>query len=50
MSEFEKALKFCKDNNLYLGEGNPDAKILLVGKDPGFSREDKENYTIIGNN
>jgi hypothetical protein len=31
--EFKEAVNFCKKNNLFLGHGNPNSKILLVGKE-----------------
>lgn len=31
--EFEDALEYCVTKNLYLGVGNPNAKILIVGKE-----------------
>lgn len=42
--DFNQVLQFCEEKNLYVGEGNPDAKILLIGKEPGFSQEDKIKY------
>ncbi len=32
-SKMKKALGYCKKNNIYFGEGNPDSKILLIGKE-----------------
>jgi hypothetical protein len=43
-TRFDSAMLFCKTNNLYFGEGNPDAKILFIGKEPEFSREEKETF------
>lgn len=31
--EFVEAYNYCKANNLYLGLGNPNGKILLIGKE-----------------
>lgn len=36
--DFLEVLEYCKDEKLYLGEGNPNAKILLIGKEAGFNR------------
>ena len=30
---FQNALNFCKEKNLFLGFGNPNAKILILGKE-----------------
>jgi len=34
-----EVVKYCTVNNLYLGLGNPDAKILIVGKEIGYGHE-----------
>ena len=36
---FIKALEYCKNNNLYLGEGNPNARILIIGKECALDGE-----------
>ena len=41
--EFFKALAYCKDNNLFLGEGNPDADILIIGKECGLDKKKSES-------
>jgi len=33
--EFEQVLDYCEKNCLFLGEGNPNGKILIVGKEVG---------------
>ncbi|WP_417214571.1 hypothetical protein [Bizionia sp.] len=33
--EFEELLEKCINHNQYVGLGNPNAKILLIGKEPG---------------
>ena len=33
--EFQEVLKNCESNKLFLGEGNPNAKILIIGKEVG---------------
>ncbi|MCC8089627.1 MAG: hypothetical protein LIO79_10300 [Rikenellaceae bacterium] len=39
------AYQYCKDNGLYLGTGNPNAKILIVGKECAKSGEN-ESITL----
>ncbi len=42
-NQFVDVLNYCKKNNLYLGEGNSNAKILLIGKEAGMNNaESKE--------
>ncbi|GHU67810.1 hypothetical protein FACS189413_03310 [Bacteroidia bacterium] len=36
--EFEDVLEHCKKHNLFLGEGNPNAQILLIGKEVGGNK------------
>ncbi len=38
-ADFKEVLAYCRDNNLFVGEGNPNSKILLIGKEinPGES-------------
>lgn len=38
-SEFIEALEYCRKNNLYLGEGNPNAKILIIGQECAINEE-----------
>lgn len=38
-SDFHNVLEYCENNKLYIGEGNPNAKILLIGKEIGFGIE-----------
>ena len=33
--EFQEVLTHCESNKLFLGEGNPNAKILIIGKEVG---------------
>ena len=35
--DFEKAVIFSKENNLFLGYGNPNGKILMIGKEQYFT-------------
>jgi len=35
--EFEDAVKYSEDHNLFLGYGNPNGKILMVGKEHYFN-------------
>ncbi|WP_101689419.1 hypothetical protein [Dysgonomonas massiliensis] len=32
-SELKNALDYCRENELYFGEGNPNSKILIIGKE-----------------
>ena len=32
-AEFKEVYDYCIDNDLYLGEGNPNARILIIGKE-----------------
>ena len=41
--EFNKALEYCKDNDLFLGEGTPNADILIIGKECGFDKKKRES-------
>ena len=34
-SDFKDVLAYCEKNRLFVGEGNPDSKILLIGKEIG---------------
>lgn len=43
-ANFVEALEYCKQNNLYLGEGNPNAKILIIGKESGLNAEDRSCF------
>lgn len=36
-SDFKDVIKHCIDNQLFIGEGNPNAKILIIGKEIGGS-------------
>ena len=33
--EFKDVIKYCTDNTLFIGEGNPNSKILIIGKEIG---------------
>lgn len=35
--EFKEAIEFCKVKNLFLGYGNPNGKILMIGKEQYFN-------------
>lgn len=41
--DFKGVLEYCFENDLYLGEGNPNAKILIVGQEIGYGLEKKGN-------
>lgn len=36
-TNFKKVLEYCEKEKFYLGEGNPDAKILIIGKEQGMA-------------
>lgn len=41
-SDFKDTLQYCEKNHMYLGEGNPNSKILIIGKEIGLAlNEDK---------
>lgn len=37
--QFKEALNLCKQNKLFLGLGNPNAKILIIGKEAAIDKE-----------
>ncbi len=41
--EFSKALEYCKNNDLFLGEGTPNADILIIGKECGFDKKKRKS-------
>lgn len=41
--EFKKAIDFSKENKLFLGYGNPNGKILVIGKEHYFNHSLKED-------
>ena len=50
--EFEQVLEYCEKNCLFVGEGNPNGKILIVGKEcaiKGFDFNDKEKAVAENN-
>jgi hypothetical protein len=38
-SQFKEVLNQCKQNELFLGLGNPNAKILILGKEAAIDKE-----------
>lgn len=40
--EFHEILNYCRQHNLFLGEGTPNANILIVGKECGFNKEKRD--------
>ncbi|MBF4472790.1 hypothetical protein [Flavobacterium sp. HJJ] len=42
-NEFEEAVDFSKKNKLFLGYGNPNGKILMIGKEHYFNHSLKED-------
>lgn len=40
---FEDCINACKENEIYIGTGNPNSKILIVGKEPAIDVENKAN-------
>jgi hypothetical protein len=48
--DFRNVLQYCNNNDLYLGVGNPDAKILIIGKENTKDRvpqqEEPEEYLV----
>lgn len=41
--KFSNAVKYAKQKNLFLGSGNPNGKILIIGKEHYFHHNHKEN-------
>lgn len=41
--EFEQAVKLAKKENLFLGYGNPNGKILMIGKEYAFEHKCEKN-------
>ena len=37
---FEKTLDFSRDNKLFLGYGNPNGKILMIGKEQYYNSKE----------
>lgn len=37
--EFHEILNYCRQENLFLGEGTPNADILIIGKECGFNKD-----------
>jgi len=42
-SHFKEVLNLCKQNKLFLGLGNPNAKILIIGKEAAIDKECKSS-------
>jgi len=42
-NEFKEALKFAEKENIYLGSGNPNGKILMIGKEHYFDHKEEIN-------
>lgn len=42
-NEFKEVVEFCKTNNLFVGYGNPNSKILIVGKEHYFPHSHEVN-------
>lgn len=40
--EFHQILNYCRQHNLFLGEGTPNANILIIGKECGFNKEKRD--------
>lgn len=40
---FENCVKECKENGTYIGTGNPNSKILIIGKETATDIENKAN-------
>ena len=41
-TEFKKLIEDCEKNDQYIGLGNPNAKILFVGKEPGTNKSKEQ--------
>ncbi|MDQ1151848.1 hypothetical protein QE382_003832 [Sphingobacterium zeae] len=49
-SAFQNILKYCENSKLYLGEGNPNAKILIIGKEIGRAHEKEQILSVENSN
>ena len=43
-TEFKKLIEDCEKNDQYIGLGNPNAKILFVGKEPATNEKKEQIY------
>lgn len=43
---FKKAVEFSKNNSLFLGSGNPNAKLLFIGKEAAIDMEKSEQQYL----
>lgn len=43
LATFEKAVNECKNTGFYIGTGNPNSKILIIGKETATDIENKAN-------
>ena len=47
--EFKDLIACTKDTEDFIGYGNPNAKILIIGKEEGFDIKKEENNIIYAN-
>lgn len=45
-SSFKNAIRYAKENNLFLGSGNPNGKLLLVGKEAAIDMQKSEQQYV----
>lgn len=43
LETFEKEVKECEKTGIYIGTGNPNSKILIIGKETATDIENKAN-------
>ena len=41
---FKEAVAYCKVNNLFVGYGNPNGKVLVIGKEAAHIGKEVPNY------
>ena len=41
---FNEAVAYCKANNLFVGYGNPNGKVLVIGKEAVHIGKEVANY------
>ncbi|WP_288869187.1 hypothetical protein [uncultured Capnocytophaga sp.] len=41
---FKEAVAYCKANNLFVGYGNPNGKVLVIGKEAVHIGKEVPNY------
>ena len=45
--EFSEVMVYCRKENLFLGEGTPNADILIIGKECGLNSEKRKDLKVV---